>query len=242
MIMNKMSNLIAMGGVAVVVGVVLMSGCSNDAQPGDDEDTTSTVGMALSGADFAGNSVQITGTRSTVADPKYPCASTATDCFDFDAAGHPLDPMSGANGFSDLCPTEDLSAAGATGTWTFTYTIYSAPGCAAGGGTVLNAPLNPDNFVCYDIADIAAELNPNETVGETLLPGANANTIVCISEGANKTFDFNACNELTPAPDLLLDCGCALLASGGCTCPQFDATPALPATCSFTATCEITCT
>lgn len=209
-----------------------------------DTDNTASVAMALSGADFSGNSVRITGSRATAADTKYPCRSTVNDCFNFDAAGHPL--LGGVNGFNDLCPIEDVPSGAPGGLWSFTYAIWSGPNCT---GTLLNAPGNPNNFVCYDITDLHNQDHPNQSVNETLHKGTTVdNTIVCTSKNARKTFDFNSCADITfftpplPFHSSVYDCGCTKVGLT-CTCSQFDdTTPNLPPGCVFnTTTCTINC-
>ena len=223
-----------------MVGLVAMSACNTQTPTPSDEGPSATVGLALSGANFAYNSVLIHAYRSTTADPKYPCTSDTTVCFDFDAEGHPINPYTYENGFESLCPTEDLSSDGYTGTWTFTYEIHTQPQCY---GPVLNDGTH--NFTCYDIDDIFTQNHPNATVGEVLYQGYNKNTIICSSVDAQKTFDFNSCEQLSPAPYLLLDCGCSLknpyYPALGCVCSQFDSTPDLPEHCVFDDKCNIDC-
>ena len=206
----KMNKLMSLGGIAGIAGLVGLvglaatSGCSKDADPAD-EGPTSTVNMALSGADFSGNSVSITATRAGLADGKYPCSSgPITTCFNFDAAGHPIDPVSGANGFVDLCPTEDVNGAGGSGgiagDWTFTYTIYSQQNCV---GTVLSAPgvSNSNNFVCYDINDLFTQLHPNETFEESLAPGSQENTNHLRVAGCQQDVRLQRLQRAHPCPE-----------------------------------------
>ena len=153
----KLNKWISASGIAGVVGLFSMAACSgaskgnnNDVAAGDGP--TSTVRTALSGGDFSDNSVFIVGHRNGAADTKYPCVNDTSGCFNF---GHvdagvsnipfPVPGDTGAAAFDHLCPTEDVLAsdasvsdAGAPGTWTFTYHVWSQPNCT---GTEITAPV-----------------------------------------------------------------------------------------------------
>lgn len=222
-----------------------LGACQAPNEPSGDE-TTASVEMAFSGVDFSNNSVFITAIRSTPADPKYPCKSYASACFEFDSAGHPIDSTTYSNGFEDLCPTADVDSYGNPGTWTFKYEIWTKPGCGAYGGVVLNDYGNPNNFVCFDHADILAQDYPNKTVGEVLDPGiTQLNTIICYSANTDKAFDFNSCEILANDPGyyVKLDCGCYPDGYGGCDCGQFDTLDDLPYECEADPykSCNIVC-
>jgi hypothetical protein len=186
-----------------------------------------------------------------MAETKYPCVSDATGCFNFNASSNgvptpaPGDP--GAESFNRLCPTTDVlesdaavSDAGAPGTWTFTYHVWSQLDCT---GTELTAPDN--NLTCFAESDLASQTYPNQTANETLLPGAMVNTVLCISDDTQKTFDFQACKELPASgpPDGgavdAFNCGCTRTGTGACGC-DFEVST-LPSECSFDSACNIVC-
>jgi hypothetical protein len=141
---------------------------------------------------FAGNSVWICGTRDGDADSKYPCDNSFCRCFDFNADGTLTAEV------ENLCPSKNVPE----GTWDFTYTIYSEPGCSE---TVDNEILNDGyhNFVCYDSGDFENFSHENMTADEYLAPGCNENEITCLTRNAKKIFDFDVCVlvEETCLPD-----------------------------------------
>jgi hypothetical protein len=182
------------------------------------------------------------GHRDGQANGAYSCESDVSRCFAFNSDGT-LQPPAGSSvaGFSELCPTEDATPTGGTGTWTFTYTFYNGAGCAA--------PATPlDNFVCYAESDLSAQANPDQTKDESLAPGLNTNVVFCITSDAQKVFDFNSCDNLHvptgPSDKTLdLDCGCTLNGVT-CECGQFSLPLDLPAGCdqpSPNQNCEIFC-
>jgi hypothetical protein len=79
------------------------------------------------------------------------------------------------------------------------------------------------------------------TAFEPLPPGPVVNDVLCLSENTEKTFDFNACEELSCAAPhtLALDCGCTPNAAGVCSC-AFD-TSTLPSQCHIDVDCNIIC-
>jgi hypothetical protein len=215
------------------------------------DNNTSSVSAAITGGVFDGNSVQIIAHRNGAADTKYRCVSDTSGCFNFGTGSNgvptPVPGDTGAENFKHLCPTLDVnesdaavSDAGAPGTWTFTYHIWSQPNCT---GTELTAPDN--NFMCFSESDLASQAFPNQTANETLLPGPVVNTVLCTSENTQKHFDFNSC-EMLPAPVLpdggvgdVFDCGCTRTGTAACAC-NFDITT-LPPECSFDTACNLLC-
>lgn len=155
--------------IAVVAGGLLTTGCGVvDAR---DEAPYATLWLELSpGApNFNGHSVRIIGRRAVGADTKYPCLSAFDSCVPFDAAGWA--------GLDQLCPSHQVPWSN----WTFDYRLYTDTACGQLGGYLLNAPGNPNDFVCYDSTDIFERSSPNQTVGEILLPGVNENVVVCLT-------------------------------------------------------------
>jgi len=148
-------------------------------------------------------------TQTVVAPPNAP-TGPAVDCpcFTFNGTGGLVDlvnssetfnPMSGV---TNLCPSVDLAEnGGGEGAWTFEYSLFTDEACGALGGQLLNTMDNAHNFVCFDTRDLEARANPNETSGETLEVGPNANHIVCSTVNANKTFDFSSCVLSCATPD-----------------------------------------
>jgi hypothetical protein len=206
-------------------------------------DGLSSVKFSVVGADFSGNSVRICGSRPP-ADLKYGCASDLLDenvecpCFDFNADGTLVGAGGvGAPAVSGLCPSINVPQAD----WTFSYAIYSAPGCM---GTQIND--GGHNFTCFDSHDVGLQAHPNQSV-EPLAPGANVNHVLCLTTDATKDWSFDTCSVIsTPAEvaagQTRLDCGCAPVA-GACDCGPGGITSGdLDSFCSFdTTSCEILC-
>ena len=220
---------------AVAMSVALLAaGCESKEA---DEQIGSMKVHLVTPPNFGGNSVVICGDRSADADLKYPCANSfSCTCYDFEPDGQLNVEI------PDLCPSKDLPV----GEWTFSYTLYTGH-CYQGRptGDVINPlfPLgdlsNPNNFACYDFGNRGAIRVPNRSI-ERLEPGCNENEIICVTENATKTFDFDVCVQVTPpcdevpvdgptvmcpqpptpAPSLVLDCGCTFNQFHGCLCPD----------------------
>ncbi|MDI1448657.1 hypothetical protein [Polyangium sp. 6x1] len=204
------TKLISLCGIMVFGGLVTMSGCNHEGgegSPSGDEGNTANVNLAFTGGVFDGNSVRIVATRDGIADSKYPCVSYAVGCFNFlpGSNGVPTPYDAGAELFEDLCPTEDVNQAGdyGSGLWTFTYEIFNDLNCS--GEEITGA-----NFSCFSPDDIASQTYENQTYQEELEPGLNVNTLLCLSQNAEKVFDFNVCTiEEPPAGySVALDCNC----------------------------------
>ena len=115
----------------------------------------------------------------------------------------PLPTVDGSPGgqVPNLCPTQDLGAGAAgQGPWTFDYQIFTDAFCGGDGGTLLNGPNNPNNFVCFAPKDLEIRAYPNTTVDETLNPGENANAVICTTVNASKGFDFTSCAQTCAVP------------------------------------------
>ena len=203
--------------VSMAVAAVFMFGACGEKGSGGaalELDAISAVDFNLvKSPDFAGNSVNICGIRDQAADSKYPCLSHKCQCFNFDTLGRPVDPSDPREQgrFEDLCPSSDVPVSN----WTFEYIVYSEKDC---GGTALtntnpyHPELNPHNFVCYDVANLRTESDPNKSI-EMLMPGQNCNEIICVTKNASKFWDFDVCVDVTPQP------GCADTGSG-LRCPE----------------------
>jgi alpha-tubulin suppressor-like RCC1 family protein len=221
------------------VALVAAAGCGSS----ESSDPQSSVKFSVLGADFSGNSVRICGSRPA-ADLKYGCANDLLDdnaecpCFDFNADGTLIVAGgAGAPAVSGLCPSIDLPPAD----WTFSYEIYSAPGCQ---GTQLND--GDHNFTCFDSHDLGTQAHPNQSV-EPLVPGVNVNHVLCLTTDATKDWNFDTCSIISTPTDAAvgetrLDCGCTLVAAA-CDCGPGGVTPGdLESLCSFDpATCDIVC-
>jgi hypothetical protein len=239
------------GGVIVVVAAAMLGGCF---EPGSVEPNQSQMAFALGGGDFYGNSVRICGARVTHADSKYACDSVLSadessvavpgphqgeecPCFDFASDGTLKDPTTHQAIVVDgLCPSIDLPHSN----WRFDYTIYTHQACM---GSVLNTPSN--NFTCFDSEDLASQDHPNASV-EYLYKGANENHVLCATENASKTWDFESCAiTTTPADEQACreryDCDCTVQ-NGVCGCGSLHQSN-LEAGCYFEqGTCDILCT
>ncbi|HCF61076.1 MAG TPA: hypothetical protein DFS52_24155 [Myxococcales bacterium] len=218
-----MSRLTLAAVAAIAIAAV---GCGPGGKPGGaEEGALSSISINLvTNPNFQGNSVRIVGTRVPGADLKYPCLNSIDTCWALDVNGSLFHVI------EDLCPSENIPK----GDWTFTYEIYSELDCK---GELMNAPGNPNNFVCYAIDDIFDQAHANYSVEKLEAGVCNENEIVCITKTADKTFDFDVCVEVddpckaNPPPahcpqppptdnDILrLDCGCVDV-SGVCNCAQ----------------------
>jgi hypothetical protein len=232
------------------------SACRGAAPPPGDGTASVSMAVTSSQPNFTGNSILITGTRAPFADLKYRCDNSVSGCFNFTMSGDltgVTSPYVGAPGFTELCPSNDLDDMGHPGgTWSFTYEVYVGGNCM---GTVLAGGPNPPdattNFSCFDHTDIVTQHDPDETVGESLVPGSNTNTIICLTHDASKSFDFNSCAEISGpttsgvTTSVTLDCACTLGPNlmPPCVCPQFD-TSAPPSGCAADPmnNCYVTCT
>lgn len=109
--------------IRVVMGILLslvFAGCSaagSDDDPYGENDLNSSI-YNLLGNDFTGNSVRIHGTRSTLADRKYPCVNEFDVCLG-------TDPNGVTPAVRDLCPSDDTP----NGTWSFSFVIYGDTTC-----------------------------------------------------------------------------------------------------------------
>lgn len=238
------------GGVIVVATAAMMGGCFD---AGSMEPNHSQMAFALGGGDFYGNSVRICGARVHAADSKYACDSVLPGdasslavpglhqgeecpCFDFASDGTLKDPVTHhAVEIDGLCPSVDLPHSD----WRFDYTIYTHQAC---GGSVLNTPAN--NFTCFDSEDLASQDYPNASV-EYLYKGANANHVLCATENASKTWDFESCAITTTSADEQAcreryDCDCTVQ-NGHCGCGSLHQSD-LEQGCHFEqGTCDILC-
>jgi hypothetical protein len=234
----------------VLVAAAMASACFS---PGNTEESHSQMAFGLSGGDFAGNSIRICGARLIPADSKYACDSVLPGdassvavpgphygeecpCFDFASDGTLKDPVTHEPvAVEGLCPSRDLPRA----PWKFDYTIYTRQSCH---GQVLNTPQN--NFTCYDAKDLRSQEYPNASV-EQLYPGENENHVLCATENASKTWDFESCAIETTAADELAcqeryDCGCEYQYNQ-CSCGGLEAHD-LEQGCYFEhGTCDIIC-
>jgi hypothetical protein len=239
-------------GVMVVAMTWMIGGCSFD--EGSLGGKQSQMSFGLSGGDFYGNSIRICGARVYPADSKYACDSVLSPysssvavpgphpmeecpCFDFASDGTLIDPVTHAPvEVTGLCPSVDYPQS----PWRFDYTIYTRQAC---GGQVLNTPQN--NFTCFDSKDLRSQAYPNSSV-ERLYPGANANHVLCATENASKTWEFESCAiETTPADEMLCqeryDCGCAPDTYNECRCGGLEEND-LEHGCYFEdGTCDIIC-
>ena len=231
----------------IVTGVVVFVAACGGSKGRNPDGVTSRVSWQIAGGDFAGNSVQICGSRTPTADPKYFCNSSLNPtpdpdggvadclCFNFDD-GAPL--------VDNLCPSANVPG---PGTWDFSYTVFLGPGCA---GAVINGA--GTNFTCFDSTALATRTNPNQSVAETLVPGLNTNQIICDTENSSKQWVFTSCARTAGAApgDFRYDCGCALVGAA-CVCGDAGVVPADLPGCMFEtavippateATCDILCT
>jgi hypothetical protein len=250
--------------IALVPAVLTMfAACGTSKnEGGSNTEQTASASFDLSGGNFSGNSVQICGSRPPV-EGKYRCNSSLSgpdggdcQCFNFNADGS----LQGGV-INGLCPSVDLgadaSADAGPADWTFTYSIFTQPNCM---GPQLND--GNHNFTCFDSHDIQAQANPNKSV-EVLNPGPNANHILCTTENASKTFNFQSCAQScdTPSPDggacslTRFNCGCTVISAapdggpdgggvgGTCSCGDAGVTSGdLEAGCRFDpTTCDILC-
>ncbi|MCL2779101.1 MAG: hypothetical protein FWD73_13960 [Polyangiaceae bacterium] len=229
----------------IVTSILACSSNSTTAADGPDGGSgyeTASMTLALSGADFTGNSVRICGSRSAP-DAKYRCTSTLTPCpcFNFAADGSLVDPATGMPAaIPDLCSSSDLPAAN----WTFQYEVFSALDCS---GTQLNNGAH--NFTCYDSHDVSTQAFPNQSANEVLNSGVNTNHVLCTSLNASKSWDFLSCVIATTPDEAAAgakryDCGCTLTPAGGtCTCGNGGLTvDDLETGCVFDLkTCDILC-
>jgi hypothetical protein len=240
-----------LGGILGGAAIVSMAACatpqpdsSKNLGPQGQEGAASSVNFALTGGSFDGNSVFISGHRDGNADGKFPCKDFAKGCFNFPNGSHGIPvPVAGVD-FSNLCPTVDVNGGdgGGTGEWTFTYTIFNGPNCT---GTEITG----ENFTCFGEDDLASQQHPNETANEVLPPGVVVNTVICVSENTEKSFDFNSCAQIPnptpplPAGDKEFDCGCTRTGTAACSCPWFAVqhvnTP--PPGCRFDDVCHLVC-
>lgn len=194
---------------------------------------TSTLTMNLNGGDFSNTSVRIIGNRSVAADSKYRCNNSFNSCFAL-TGSNPSVTVEG------LCPSTNAPS----GTWTYTYEIYSSSDCT---GSVLNnwdadAGQSPNNFVCYDSRDLFAQARRNTTYQVNVQPGTNDAAIACLTTNGQNNFSFSSCAVTTSTP-LTLDCGCTNT-SGTCSCGTLKAGTGgnLPSNCSMSApACSIVC-
>lgn len=258
----KLSKWISMSGLAGIVVVFGAAACQGtDPQQTEDDPTGAAVGLQISGpdsADWSYNSVEICGVRGTPDDPvpadaKYGCDNQLNPggvrpclCLGFNEDGQVVDPYGAQVNLKHLCASEDIPKA----PWTFNYTVYSDGACGNSGGVPITGPdgTNPNNFICYDVQDLATRDNPNASV-EELHPGLNRNEIFCIAQSARKNWDFTTCDVNsdvpwtpdTPGP-VDFDCGCSPDAAGRCQCAGF-VDVELPANCVFKDhwTCDILC-
>ena len=205
-------------GVAIVAG---MAGACQGPQ-GEPPDTSghdgATVRLALSGADFSGHSVQVVGRRVDAAgqlrpaDSQYRCDNSFDRCFDLSGSAPTLN-------IPGLCASTDFPQ---NGYWTFEYALHTGP-CA--GGRASGERLNDDdsatdryNLQCYDSDDLYTRSHANQSWQETLQPGPNENSVVCMTTNASNTVEFSSCSvEHEGAGELVLDCGCTPVADT-CQC------------------------
>ena len=69
-----------------------------------------------------------------------------------DPSGNPTTAALPPNGaIPNLCPSQDLTEGGVPADWNFQYAIFTDDACM---GTMLNADSNPNNFICFDSADL----------------------------------------------------------------------------------------
>jgi len=177
-----------------------------------------TVQLALSGADFSGHSVQVVGRRVDgsnnlrPADTQYRCDNAFDHCFDLAGTAPTLT-------IPGLCASTDYPQ---NGYWTFDYALHTGP-CAAGHATgerLNDADSAADryNLQCYDSADLYTRSYANQSWQETLLPGTNENSVVCMTTNASNTVGFSSCSvEREGTGELVLDCGCTPVADS-CEC------------------------
>jgi alpha-tubulin suppressor-like RCC1 family protein len=233
--------------LAPAILMMLAVACGSSKSGSSDSDQVASTNFALSGGDFAGNSVRICGSRPPP-DSKFRCNSSLSSpdagpedcpCFNFAADGSLIDPATGGplviNG---LCPSVDFPPAD----WTFTYSVFTEQNCA---GTQLND--GNHNFTCFDSHDIGSMMFPNESV-EALNPGLNTNHILCTTENASKQFNFESCAVATTPADTAagatrFDCGCTPTGTGTCDCGPGGVGPGdLESNCSFDpVSCDIVC-
>jgi hypothetical protein len=172
---------------------------------------------------LAGHSLKITGQRANpVTDGAYAgCADVVDECFDIGDDAHLVFAV------ENLCP----SSSSPPGTWTFQYGLYTASGCDAGTGTLLNPEHDPANFACYDWTDPATAqdrtLPPNITGPSDIDPGVITRSIVCLTQPLTVDWALEVCRDDTVETDeelgtFIVDCGCEVYTYGGaeeCRCP-----------------------
>lgn len=137
-----------------------------------------------------------------------------------------------------LCPT----GKGGGGQWRFDYTVYTLPDCVASSALTGSAGTNPNNYICYDTRNLAAQAYPNASV-DSLALGLNENRIVCSTETAGKLWGFEKCTVSSAKPSYAAryDCGCVVSGSA-CSCDSGLSPSDLSAECGFEAsTCDIVC-
>ncbi|WP_373048655.1 hypothetical protein [Vulgatibacter sp.] len=246
---------------SLVAGSLAFAGCGGgegDSGSGPEDVASAEFAIVADGPNFTGNFVKIGGKRKEYADGKYACLSKLEeDCYKFDKDGGLVDSWGKKIKFDDLCPSANVPAA----KWEFWYTIHTDSYCRS---EPINDAYNKNNLVCYDSKDVAKQ-DPylaNKSV-EWLEKGKNKNKIVCLTKNAEKTFEFDVCEDVTPYGypgyesdgnggyygDLVIDCGCydsGYYTAGDstykptCECPDGLSLDQLPG-CTFNYDCQLEC-